>query len=637
MTDFNLYPFAAVVGQDEVKEALLIALANPKAGGVLIAGETGTAKSTLVRALSELTNTQKLVTLPLNATEEMVFGSLDLEYALTKGQRRFAPGILAKADGQVLYIDEINLLRRELTSELLDIAVSGVNVVEREGISHRHTARFILIGTMNPEEGELTRSMLDRFGLYVTVTRNEDATARQEIIRRILAYEADSQNFRQSFKERTAALCAQLEAAQKNVAAIQVAPAMMQLAASLCGQACCAGHRGELFLLEAAKGLAGLAGRNYLLPGDLEKAARYVLAHRFRQTDEEPIEQQTPQTEHDEPEQDQQDQADAPQNQPPEQQDASSPEENEGSAESDATDSSNAGDEHEEKNESEQTARIDKNVRLPELSFPSSRDRQARQGNGKRSLTRSDNRQGRYVRGESCQRKLNDIAFDATLRAAAPYQRLRPKGSCAITLSKDDLRQKVREKRIGNTFLFVVDASGSMGARQRMGAVKGAIFALLKDAYQKRDRVGMIAFRRKSAEVLLPITRSVDLAQRSLESLPTGGRTPLAEGLHTAYRLLQGLGKKEREMRPILVLVTDGRANGSNDAIAEALKVAGQIGRAEIQSIVIDTETDFLKLAVAKDIAREMGADYYGLKELSEQNIVNLVRERGARIDKRSI
>ena len=170
-----------------------------------------------------------------------------------------------------------------------------------------------------------------------------------------------------------------------------------------------------------------------------------------------------------------------------------------------------------------------------------------------------------------------------------------------------------------------------------MGAVKGAIFALLKDAYQKRDRVGMIAFRRKSAEVLLPITRSVDLAQRSLESLPTGGRTPLAEGLHTAYRLLQGLSKKEREMRPILVLVTDGRANGSNDAIAEALKAAGQIGRAEIQSIVIDTETDFLKLAVAKDVAREMGADYYGLKELSEQNIVNLVRERGARIDKRSI
>ena len=637
MTDFNLYPFAAVVGQEEVKEALLIALANPKAGGVLIAGESGTAKSTLVRALSELTKAQKLVTLPLNATEEMVFGSLDLEYALTKGQRRFAPGILAKADGQVLYIDEINLLRRELTSELLDIAVSGVNVVEREGISHRHKASFTLIGTMNPEEGELTRSMLDRFGLYVTVTRNEDATARQKIIRRILAYEADPQNFRQNFKERTAALCAQLETARKNVADILVAPAMMQLAASLCGQACCAGHRGELFLLEAAKGLAGLAGRNYLLPGDLEKAARYVLAHRFRQTDEEPIEQQTPQTEQDEPEQDQQDQADAPQNQPPEQQEASSPEENEGSAESDATDHSDAGDEHEEKSESEQTAGIDKNVRLPELSFPNSRDRQARQGNGKRSLTRSDNRQGRYVRGEICQGKLNDIAFDATLRAAAPYQRLRPKGSCAIALSKDDLRQKVREKRIGNTFLFVVDASGSMGARQRMGAVKGAIFALLKDAYQKRDRVGMIAFRRQSAEVLLPITRSVDLAQRSLESLPTGGRTPLAEGLHTAYRLLQGLGKKEREMRPILVLVTDGRANGSNDAIAEALKAAGQIGRAEIQSIVIDTETDFLKLAVAKDIAREMGADYYGLKELSEQNIVNLVRERGARIDKRSI
>ncbi len=636
MTDFNLYPFAAVVGQDEVKEALLIALANPKTGGVLIAGESGTAKSTLVRSLSELTTEQKLITLPLNATEEMIFGSLDLEYALTEGKRRFAPGIMAKADGQLLYIDEINLLRRELTSELLDIAVSGVNLVEREGISHRHTARFTLIGTMNPAEGDLTASLLDRFGLYVTVKRDEDAKSRQEIIRRILDYEADPKSFCQSFQAQTDELALRLKVAQKNAADIKVAPAMMQLAASLCNQACSAGHRGELFLLEAAKSLAGLAGRNYLLPGDLEKAARYVLAHRFRQADEPPIEPQPPQTEQEAPEQEDRTQADDSQTQPQNEQEASPPDVNGASHESDATERDDAS-ESEEKDESEQTAAIDKSVSLPELSFPNSRDRQARQGNGKRSLTRSDNRQGRYVRGEICHGKVNDIAFDATLRAAAPYQRLRPKGKCAITLDKDDLRQKVREKRIGNTFLFVVDASGSMGARQRMGAVKGAIFALLQDAYQKRDRVGMIAFRRQSAEILLPITRSVDLAQRSLQALPTGGRTPLAEGLHTAYRLVQGLGKKEREMRPILVLVTDGRANGSSEAIAEALKAAGQIGKAEIQSIVIDTETDFLKLAVARDIAREMGADYYGLTELSEQNIVKLVRERGARTDKRSI
>jgi magnesium chelatase subunit D len=199
-----------------------------------------------------------------------------------------------------------------------------------------------------------------------------------------------------------------------------------------------------------------------------------------------------------------------------------------------------------------------------------------------------------------------------------------------MTIQQEDLRQKVREKRIGNTFLFVVDASGSMGARQRMRAVKGAIFSMLQDAYQKRDQVGLIAFRRQTAEVLLPVTRSVDLAQKCLQHLPTGGKTPLAQGLYTALSVLQSMQRKEREMKPIMVLVTDGRANsggaGNGDAIAEALQAAAKIKMAGIHSVVIDTENDFIKLAVAQSVARAMGSTYYSLQELSDKNIINIVK-----------
>ena len=224
---------------------------------------------------------------------------------------------------------------------------------------------------------------------------------------------------------------------------------------------------------------------------------------------------------------------------------------------------------------------------------------------------------------------MTDLAFDATLRAAAPYQKFRARNKCAIAIEREDLRQKIREKRIGSTFLFVVDASGSMGARERMRAVKGAVCAMLQDAYQKRDQVGLIAFRRQTAEVLLPITRSVDLAQKCLRHLPTGGKTPLAEGLRAALNLLASRQQKEQEMKSVLVLVTDGRANtaaAGGDGMADALKMAGKINLAGVHSVVIDTENDFVKLGLARAVAREMGSTYYSLRDLSENNIMHIVK-----------
>lgn len=615
-----LYPFAAVVGQDDVKEALLIALVNPKAGGVLIAGESGTAKSSLVRSLTQLIPDRRLVELPLNATEDMVFGHIDLEQAITQGEKVFSSGLLAKAHQQLLYVDEINLLRRELLSGILEAADHGMNIVEREGVSHRHEARFTLIGTMNPLEGTLTAAALDRFGLFTSVTRETGPETRVEILRRVLAYERDPVEFVTSYTDDMRNLASGLQTASELLAGFTVSQAMLELAAQYAAKAYTAGHRAEFFLLEAAKAIAALAGRSYLLPADMERAAYFVLPHRMRQP---PLPPEQPQQEDPAEEPEQQDnQQDEQHTPPPAEQEESEANGQEDSAQENPPQSQQANDE-------EKTAAVDKNFSRAKFAVSLPQDRHVRQGSGKRSLTRTDRKQGRYVRAAVPNGAVADLAFDATLRAAAPQQFFRPKEGCAIAIRKEDLRQKVREKRIGNVFLFVVDASGSMGAKERMRAAKGAVFAMLQDAYQKRDQVGMIAFRRQTAEVLLPVTRSVDLAQKCLASLPTGGKTPLAAGLDTALSVLQALKRKDKHIRPILILVTDGRANSGTagvDPVKEAVSIAEKIGRTGFSSVVIDTENEFISLAVAQKLALSMGSTYYHIKELSQDSIVRIVK-----------
>ena len=604
------FPFAAVVGQADVKEALLIALVNPKTGGVLVAGEKGSAKSVLVRALAQLAPTERLVELPLNASEDQVFGNIDLEQALTSGKKVFSPGLLARAHEQILYVDEINLLRREVLTGILAVMDRGVNAVEREGISHQHAVRLTLIGTMNPEEATLTPAVLDRFGLFAAVQRETDSATRVEVMRRVFAWERDAAGFAAQYGEETGLLKQRCLTARKLLSQITIDPAMMQLAAQYCAQANSAGHRAELFLLEAARAIAALAARDYLIPADMERAAYFVLPHRMRQENSSPPPPppEPPENEQPPPQNEQQEQTD-----PPDQADDAKepPPPDQGEAE-------------------ERTADIDRQFSAAQMKVDLPQDRHARQGSGKRSLTRTDLKQGRYVRTSLPPGILTDLAFDATLRAAAPFQSTRPRGRCAITIHKDDLRQKVREKRIGNVFLFVVDASGSMGARERMRAVKGAVFAMLQDAYQKRDQVAMIAFRRATAEVLLPVTRSVDLAQKCLALLPTGGKTPLAEGLDQALILLQTLKRRDKNVRPVLVLVTDGRANSASngkDAVGDALAMAKKIAVAGVPAVVIDTETDFISLGVAQKVAVEMGATYYHLAELSDSAVIHIAQQ----------
>lgn len=638
-----IYPFVAVVGQEQLKKVLQIALVNQKAGGLLIGGEKGTAKSTLVRAAKEIIGTQKIVDLPLNATEDMLFGSIDIEYAVSKGERRFLPGILSRATGNILYIDEANLLRQELLTAVLDANASGINQVERDGISFTHSVSYTVIGTMNPEEGVLPGHILDRFGMYVDAQSEKDVVIRTEIIRRSLACGFDIQSFRNSYFNETEKLAAKIALARSIVEEIEVSEAMMQLAAQMCAQAFCAGHRAEIYLLEAAKAIAALAERNYVLPKDVEEAAMFVLPHRMRK----PPEQQQEDPEQQEETQDDEDQQDSDENDDNDDNSDESPlappplddNEDDDGDEEDNNDDDQKDEEQEEQNPDnnkdqmapeEQISDIDKNFRLPKMVLDLGKDRNIRRGSGKRSTTKTDLKQGRYVRAEIPKIKVEDLAFDATIRAAAPFQRMREDNGCALNIKSEDLRQKVREKRIGNTFLFAVDASGSMGARERMRAVKGAIFYMLQEAYQKRDRVGMVAFRRQKAEVLLPVTRSVDLAQKCLAEMPTGGKTPLADGLATSLLTLGMLNKKDSELEPVLIVVTDGRANAieenGSDPVESALKIAEKIRKAKITSVVIDTETDFIKLGVAKALAKAMGATYYSLRSLSQEQILRIVR-----------
>lgn len=637
----TIYPLVAVVGQEQAKKALLIALVNQKAGGLLIGGAKGTAKSVLARSCEELAGGRSLLTLPLNVTEDMLFGSIDIEYAVSLGEKRFSPGLLARATDNILYIDEANLLRQELLTAVLDANSAGVNNVERDGISCSHTVRTTLIATMNPEEGTLPPHILDRFGMYVDVQALKDVQERVEVMQRALAYSRNILEFRRRYAEETQQLAAKLAAARELLPQVMASDAMLMLAAQLCAQAYCAGHRAELYLLEAARALASLVGRSYVLPKDIEEAAQFVLPHRMRkppeQQSEEPEQQEDNQSE-DDSEQDEDnppndEQENDTESQLPPPLDSGEDDKDAGESSEDEDDSRD-GQQKEQDNSNlapeEQIADIDKTFRLPKLLLDLGKDRNVRRGSGKRSVTKTDLKQGRYVRAEQPKGKVSDLAFDATIRAAAPYQRLREDNGCALNIKEEDLRQKVREKRIGNTFLFAVDASGSMGARERMRAVKGAIFYMLQEAYQKRDRVGMIAFRRDKADLLLPITRSVDLAQKCLAEMPTGGKTPLADGLALSLQTLALLNKRDSELEPILIVVTDGRANavheGEKEPVAAAINIAEKIAKAKITSVVIDTESDFIKLGIAKKLAATMQANYYTLQRLSKENIIHIVR-----------
>ena len=631
MTDLR-YPFAAIVGQENVKNALLYNLIEPRIGGVLLCGEKGTAKSTIVRGMAALTD-QSVVDLPLSITEDMLVGAIDFERAVKEGVREFSGGLLERAHENILYVDEVNLLPDGIVSTLICAAASGENLVEREGISYRHDSRFVLVGTMNPEEGKLRPQFLDRFGLYVDVVGEPDLEIRTEIIRRRMEYERDPASFCRAWQAESEALRRRVLRARELVELVEVDASIRSLAAKYTRQAGTEGNRCEVVLIRTAAAVAAWNGRDYITADDLKEAAVYVLPHRQRQElppMEEPPQPPPEEPKQDEPENREEQAPEEPREQPPE------PEQN--YEEQDGNDgeeidtpppelSEGGGSEEELLVEGEEVALLSLIPSIP-------RDRILRQGSGRRSKTKSGANKGRYASFTAHPTpRQHDLALDATLRVAAPHQSSRDHTDCAVALTDSDLRFKVREDHVGATIVFAVDASGSMGAQKRMKAAKEAILSMLLDSYQKRDRIGLVAFRKEGAETLLDITASVDLAQKKLQQLPTGGRTPLAAGLYQSWQLLKARRLKDPEMLPMLVLVTDGRANKSlwtEDPVSDALRAADMIRQDHIHTVVVDTEKDFISLHIARQLADAMDAAYYKVDDLKAEQLQTIVKSRAS-------
>jgi magnesium chelatase subunit D len=652
-----VFPFTAIVGQESIKLALLLNAISPIIGGVLIRGHKGTAKSTAVRALAHLlpdievvagcpfgcapadasevcphcvvTTLERqsllrpaaLVELPLGATEDRVVGTLDIERALKMGEKHFEPGLLAAAHRGLLYIDEVNLLSDHIVDILLDAAAMGVNYVEREGISASHPASFILVGTMNPEEGELRPQLLDRFGLAVDVQAERDVEVRAEVVRRRIAFDHDPERFLVQWLEAEQAERARLLAARRQLPAVCLDDAMLRLITGICTDFDVDGMRADITMYRAAVALAAYEGRTQVSEDDIRRVAQLVLLHRRRRqpfdqpaVDERQLEESLER------------------HRPPQGGNPPTPPSPPSAGDlEDQTPHSPEGDDQPHPTglaPEDKQASIGQPFAVRPLEGAMRQETQAR-ALGKRNRTLGS-RTGHYVTSRLPQGRVHDIALDATLRAAAPqlpHRRRRGEGWLAI--HPTDLRQKVREARTGTLILFAVDASGSMGARDRMVATKGAIMSLLLDAYQKRDQVGLVSFRGYDATELLPPTGSVERAQQSLAEMRTGGRTPLAAGLANAYAILMRYRQRERQTQPLLVVLTDGRANagmGHGDPVAEALRQAARLRDAGVPSLIVDTEQGVMQLGLSQRLADAAGGTYLRLEELAAGTLARAVR-----------
>jgi magnesium chelatase subunit D len=668
-----IFPFTAIVGQEKMKRALILNAISPQIGGVLIRGERGTAKSTAARALAALLPQIEVVEncpfhcdpdspetlcddcrarlaadgtlprskrrtlfvdLPVSATEDRVVGTLDIEQAIKKGERHFEPGVLAAANRGLLYVDEVNLLDDHVVDLLLDSAAMGVNVVEREGISFTHPARFILVGTMNPEEGELRPQLLDRFALCVEIKTILDPTQRVEIVRRRVAYEAKPTAFYEDWRSQEETLSKRIQQAQHLLPQVTFSDDDLFTIAGLTAEFAVDGHRADIVILKAALAQAAFEGRQAVSETDILLAAELALPHRLRKK---PLQETALQFERLE-QRLEMTRADACVNSQVE----ASPEDvkkNEPGADPSATGSPPGvgvplkGHQADAMplsyiRQADVPVAIGPTFQPRRLQTPL--DRMIRDAPGKRSFTRTRRKRGRYVSSRDANGDFSDVAFDATFRQAAPHQVHRSHEATALAVADTDVQRKVRIRRAANLILFVVDASWSMAAAERMRATKGAILSLLMDAYQKRDQVGLIAFQKESANLLLQPTSSVDLAKRLLQDIPVGGKTPLSMGLLLAHEMLSRERRKNPEVMPLLILLTDGAGNVSMTGLPpheEALRMAGLIQRSSIRSVVINTEHPSLDRGLAQQLADRMGASCYTLTELGAHELYVTVRD----------
>ena len=683
------FPFSAVVGQERLQLALILCAVHPGIGGVLVRGEKGTAKSTVVRALAQLLppvadergeRSARLVELPVGATEDRVVGSLDLQRVLRDGEQAFRPGLLAAAHHGVLYVDEVNLLHDHLVDVLLDAAAMGRVHIERDGVSHSHPARFVLVGTMNPEEGELRPQLLDRFGLTVDVVASRDVDVRMAVVRRRLDYEADPDGFAGRYAEADREIADRILLARDLVGEVDLSDVELRRIAALCASFDVDGMRADLVVARAAAAHAAWRGGRAVTEQDVRIAAELALPHRRRRDpfdepgiSEEQLDDAMRQAAEEAVHAEQDSGAGTPgkgEAVPPDNgagpldQDAAqddSPGENRGpqdgansgefdpNSPDDGPDSPDGGpDTPDGGPDSPGNGRNSADHDADPGDRPSSEGRPAREGRvaapagmvakpprwevpglgegapGRRSRSRTRN--GRVVRATPD--PSGGLHLLGTVFAAAPHQRARGRYSGRLALEPADLRGAYREGREGNLVIFVVDASGSMAARDRLSAVTGAIVALLRDAYQRRDKVAVITVRGSEAELVLPPTSSIDIAVRRLADLRTGGKTPLARGLHKAHEVVHRERVRDPQRRPMIVLLTDGRATGGADPVLRARAAARTLSRDGVTGVVVDCERGIIRLGLAADLARELRATYIQLSEITGDSVAGVVRAK---------
>ncbi|MBS9533909.1 VWA domain-containing protein [Mycobacterium sp. M1] len=644
----QLYPFPAVLGGDpdapggldDMALALILSTISPGIGGVLIRGEKGTAKSTLVRALAQVlpaidviagdrfssdptepdplspdgpfpvgvaveTRPVRLVELPVGATEDRVVGSIHLERALGAGAVEFDPGLLARAHRGILYVDEVNLLADHLVDLLLDAAAMGRLTVERDSVSVTHAAQFVIVGTMNPEEGELRPQLLDRFGLTVEVAAPRDPALRAEAVRRRLAFDADPAAFCARYAPAEEALRARIHVAQQQLSSVELTDAALVKIGEICAAFDVDGLRGDIVCARTAIAHAAWAGRDAVTLEDLRVAARLALPHRRRRKpfdapglDESELDDLLP-PEEPEPE---------PDGPPPDGGGEAAPD-----PAGDAAQGPRSG--------AGSTSTVGADSPYRARLFTVNGIGEGRSGRRSRARTSSGRRTGAAPLGAAG----GSLHLLETLRAAAPHQVSRGRDRGRMLLAPGDLRRAIRHGREANLVVFVVDTSGSMAARERMRHVKTAILSLLLDAYRRRDRVAVVTFRDTGAQVALPATGSVEIAAVRLDEVPAGGRTPLAEGLTEAAELIRRERLRDPACRPLLVVLTDGRATAGPDPVQRSHQAAIHLAGQDVSAVVVDCENGGMRLGLARPLAEHLRAEYVLLPEVNAEALTEIV------------